>query len=498
MLLNNLIYPVRHTNENSKLPFSDYILVYGAFVLLVVSVYYMSPFISKITVILICILFFITKKDYVWIALFFLIVTRPGNIFAGSGAFNDVQRLPLFTLTRGFSFSTDDIFLLATLAKSFTIRKKYRLLLIKPIQLLFFFVVILLVVSALFFNAKITTLVDFLRILFFYSLLYSFPRLICDSNNLRKFFYLLFPSIIFIFYTSIYFFVTGKYFVYLFSINTLRNVNLETGTNTERMGIYGGGHILILLCFIFALVYSIRNLGIRKYYLIVIATLAFVSIFLTATRVWFIVYSFIFSYFAFKVGRGVILTGVLFFFVFYSLLGISRQTSSGLINTWERIASVFTIGQKNSLATESIDYKIKSDFTRIWQGIKESPVLGWGFSNRYITEGSADIGNWNLIFQVGFLGFFFFIYFWLSYLGLILKTNSWIKEKLYRKELGIIMVGFIGLLIAQFTTHQIFGFNIHPYDHYFLSVYIISTEFFVRESRNAYTEFLNLRKFINA
>ena len=57
--------------------------------------------IGTLYVLAIILLFLKSKKDYFWIALFFILATKPANFFAAIGSLESVNRLPVITIASG-------------------------------------------------------------------------------------------------------------------------------------------------------------------------------------------------------------------------------------------------------------------------------------------------------------------------------------------------------------------------------------------------------------
>lgn len=428
-------------------------------------------------------LFWFSKKNYFWFAYFFIIICSPGSFFSEGGLADAPYRLPLFSFGSGFSFSTHDVFMILAFVKAIFKGNKYHYFLTKPLLLILFYIFFLLFVSIIFLSTSGSTLSDLLRLTSFYSLFISFPYLVHKKSEIHKFIYLTFPIVFFIFFTSVYFFVSGEHFLYLFNPESLRELKLGTGGG-GRYGIYGGGHMLLLFTFIFSLILILEPGKKQKIYLFIIAAMSYLSIFLTATRIWFVVYTLILLVFL-KISKKRFVfwafAGSIFFV--FTILQLSPRIYVGAEKSWQRISTIFTLGQEDSDATRSIEVKVETDMPRILEGIKQNPVTGWGYSDRYMMYGSNDVGNWNLIFQIGFLGFLLFIYLWKSYLSLVNRARKMMnKSDPNRKIYNLLTATFIGLLIAHFTTHQVFGLTMQNYHNYFLALYIFYSEFFVRQA----------------
>ena len=67
------------------------------------------------------------------------------------------------------------------------------------------------------------------------------------------------------------------------------------------------------------------------------------------------------------------------------------------------------LGQKESFSTKSIEMRTTVRLPQQLLFIRENPVTGWGFTDRFA---DPDTGNFGLLVQVGFIGFALFVFFW--------------------------------------------------------------------------------------
>lgn len=457
------------------------------FAITVFVVYFLPTIIGKIYIIAIVLVFWNSKKNYFWFAFFYVIINSPGNFFVG-GDVDALYRLPLFTLTTGISLSTSDIFMLTALFKAIFQGKKFRYYLSGPFSLILGYSILLLLLSWLVYNTSILDILtsNLIRNFFFFSYLFSFPALVKKRDDAYKFIYLLFPFVFLIFFTSVFYFITGTYFVYLVDPNSVREMTLSISEGIfPRMTLHG--IYLLLPAFIFSLLltFNPQNSIKNNYYLYFIAVFSYISaVFMSAARIWFVVFSLITVVYFIKATK-------LKLFFSYALISIilllglsaSQNLSEGLYHSWQRISSVFTIGQEESIATQSINSKVNDDLINMLKAIKQNPLIGWGFSNTFQKYGSSDVGNFNLILQVGLVGFMLFVYLWLKYLRMLSTAKKNLTGKNYlKKTFAILTISFISLLIAHFSTHQIFGLTMQNYTNYFLALFFIYSEFFVSQA----------------
>jgi hypothetical protein len=168
--------------------------------------------------------------------------------------------------------------------------------------------------------------------------------------------------------------------------------------------------------------------------------------------------------------------GVLFLFLLVPILQVStgKEVLSG---AWERISTVFTITEESSASTKSIQNRIQNDLPRHFSLIKKSPLTGWAFTEK---QGNGDVGNFALLVDVGFLGFFIFLWFWISYVRILRNQITRLKTKEAKKALKMLIVLFLTMFLGHFSTVMIFGI----YNRIiFVGLLVFITEFIISETK---------------
>ena len=117
--------------------------------------------------------------------------------------------------------------------------------------------------------------------------------------------------------------------------------------------------------------------------------------------------------------------------------------------------------------------------------MKQNWVFGWGFSNPYVIYNDAHVGNFNMLLQVGIVGFVFFAYFWFCYFSMLyVSANTMHVRRIDKNALTILASVFAAMLVAHFSTYQFFGFTGSEGGIYFISIFVALSEFAARRARN--------------
>lgn len=456
------------------------------FILTIFVVYNVPYSLSKLFFLGLLILFWFSKKNYVWFALFFVLSQNPGYFFSGFHA-TALYRIPLYTFMPGMSFSALDLFVILAFIKAMLKGRRTKLKLERPLILILSYMVFSLFI-AIVHGTGIETLASILRGPFYYSLIFSFLYLITKRKEAYYFIFLITSFMFFILFTQLYFLITRVEFI---------NIFYPGYRGLVLMGIIGGGQevrpimggvLLVFFSFIFSL-FLLENKENRlsKKYIYLIIVLASFSVIISATRIWFVVFSFIFFGYILLSKKNIsnLMKIFLSLFILIIILLFSGIVSSDFLEkgVFSRISKLALIAQGDFHADSSFERRYFVRLPRLLKGLKKHLVLGCGFSDIYLQYRDYHVGFFNTILQFGILGFAFFFYFFVSYFNLIkttvkkLNTNNPLKTSL--KTLAVF---FGGILLAHFTTWFFFEMSTDIRVPFFIAIFISLTELFVREA----------------
>lgn len=462
--------------------FKDLIAIIILFPLSFYVVYFMPQSVSMVFFILPLFLFLISKKDYFWFAFFFIIAQGPGYIFADFSGLSQ-YRLPLYTFLPGMSFTPLDFFVIVALLKAISKGKRTKLKLTKPLLLIFSYMIFSFLIISFFFGTNADILARNVQWIFYYSVIISFSYLVTKKDEIFHFILLIFPFVFFILFTQIYYVKTGTEFIDLVNPG-FRGIALNSLTRELRPLM--GGVLIMFFSFIFSFsLLENKNYKLSKIYLYLIIILSFFSIFVSATRLWFVIFSFILiGYILISRKRGKFAIAV----VFIGLIFVAILVNSGLISrsflldsAWGRLSQIFSIPKRGISSIDTGYSRFVIALPILLKPIKENPLIGYGFS--YISEQyyDNDFGFFNTILMFGILGFFLFIYFFIRYFLMITSSLKRLNNSNpFRTSLKLMAIAWGGMLIGYFSTWDFFTFYFEKV--FFVSILIAITEFFVRQA----------------
>jgi len=439
------------------------------FTISVLVVYYTSKIFIQGYFLVLLLFFWRSSKNYFWFALFFIFINEPAGFFSGGSA-SIYHRMPLYSVGQGLSFTFYDFFVIIALLKALHKKKGIKLLFSKPLIILSLYGLVLLLISFVF-GINFDTIVALSRSIMFYTLFISIPYLIYKEEDVEKFVHLVFPFVFLIFFGQLYEFVNQQNLIVFFDPSRILEIAKWEGEVRAVMD----GVMIIFFSYIFALFYlSKRNYTGKKNYLYLIIIISFLSVIISSTRSWigmFAVLLIIYFLFIEKAKPKLIVTTSLFiilsFFVYSKIPVLKRAIDTG----FNRFSTIEYLIEGDITAGSTLDrYSVR--LPRVMEGFKQNPVIGWGFSKTYLKYADGHVGNFNLLLQVGIIGFFFFVYFWYF----VYKKTFFIHKKLsninpYKKSLLVLPLGLTGMLILHFSSYQFFGFGFNYAGISFLALY---------------------------
>lgn len=457
-------------------PLKEALYLYGLFFLLIL-VYYILPlpfrYIASVTML---VLFIFSKKDYWWLALFFILYSGPWGLFSEDTR-DAVVGIPLFSIGSGFSFSFIQIFFIISFFKALYINPRFLSFFRSPFQLIFVYFAFLLVI-ALFYGANTGVIFDDLKVAVFWGLVFVLPALVRKPSEVYKFLFLILPVVFLVFIDAVYFLFTGGDYIYylIYSASPLRDFELMSGLDPEvnlRFAPYGWHAVLLGYISSLALAQTDRK---HTVFLFTTAIAAFAVVLISATRSWFIIFGLIALLTMWRSRRiktVAVLSGILLilFFVLFSESSISREIFGGSL---KRILSVFEVNREGYFLPESIESKFSVRLPPQLELIRQNPITGWGFTEK---RGDVDVGFFGQWVEIGLAGLAIFFYLWYEYIKLVrAAVNDWRLPQQYRNLMFVILAGFVGLLISHFTTNQIFGITSYTV---FIPIYFWVTDIFL-------------------
>lgn len=456
-------------------------IFFAYFVLTALIVYFIpNVWLIRLAFLPFLIIAYQTKKDYFWLAWFFIINDEPGGLFGGvSGSGDTMQRIPMYPLSlSGVSITFQELFYLTILVKallanrnsSFAFKNQFKL---------FWSLSLILIIYTFSQRIGLDVIARIVRLLLPWSMVFSVSQLMNTENAYYRFCKLVFPIAILALITQIMVYLTGHDFLDfvggqkndLIGFSNISEDDFSmTRTSTSGMTVF--------FITITSLYYIVKNKNeFSVFYLILLLFITTLLTFLSGTRGWILAYGsiFILSTIAFpknvllkRIGTTFILGGILFYALVFAFPVIGLQAKSAL----SRFETVGLIVQGDVTAGGTLG-RIDIRAPLVWAQAKESIILGYGFSDTYFGYSDIHVGPVNIILNCGFLGAIIlnFIFFWLIYsIWQISKTRLFFSEQ--RLSVKIFAIGLVAIYIVHSSSGQLWGYQTMN-GGYFLYVFIL-------------------------
>jgi len=476
--ITSIVKNIPYTEEGVLPKPIEYVRLWVLFLATILVIYLLPQVFNYVFFLILFVLFARSNRDYLWLAYIILLNYPPFGFFT-EGSREAAYRLPLFSFGAGLSFSAQMIFLFIGLVKAFLRKNKVESYFVNHYRLLLLYLALLAAIALIAYKPSIGVFVDGVKNAFNLAFIFIIYKLIVTREDKYKFLFILLPAVFLILLDACYFLITGGDYIYnLFNPANPRRVlplGIEATGEINIRFVLMGFHLSYLI-FIFSLSYSF--LSKNKSYFLLAALSAFIAIMAAALRSWFVIYSFALFFFLIY-GLGKMKHNVTLVILFLLLILPIIQTTTGsatFSGAFQRISTVFTLGEESSAATQQISAKITRRLPQQLEYIQENPVTGWAFTEK---QGDIDVGNIALIVEVGFVGFFIFLWFWFTYINILRKHIDSFGSKDAKRALKMLIVLFLGMLLSHFTTNAVFMI----YMGVFMGTLVFITEFIIEEAK---------------
>jgi hypothetical protein len=428
----------------------------------------------KIIFLLLLFVVFRSKNDAFWLSWFFVVINAPGRLFS-IGYSSTIYRLPLYRLGPGVAIGFDELFLLIYLLKFLLKKDKNNNIFNK-----YWIIILIYGFITLFYSFGIGlssgNVVTAIRMIIPWFWVLILPEFISDSDKLAEAFKLLAPFVFINFLIQIYTQITGQY------LNDILSGEIWygfLGSAEEELVRISDGCAVNLFCMIMSLFYLCsEDKRFNRIYLNLLVVIYLIFILMTATRGWIVASLILLSSVFFMRGFNFIkqfTSTLLILILFIFLLRIIYpsfilQASLAL----ERFKTLKFLISGDPTAGGTLA-RISERSPRVMSVFRESPVIGWGLSDRYFRSWDGHVGNQTMLMQGGIIGYaIWIICYFLTLLNIyFLNRNSIVRSHI--KNGGIVfLMAMIAIFVIHSSSSQILGFNGNVLFFRYLLAFIIA------------------------
>jgi len=376
-----------------------------------VLVYYVPAPFNKILFLGVLPLAWRTKRDYLWLAFFFIVGDMPGGLFSG-GLVGDPYRLPIYNLMPDISFTIREIYLLLILVKVLfkpdrkqNFQKNY---FTKELTLLGYYLILLLVIST-FMGMTFDGYKSFYKICLNLTLFISVPLIFYNRDYFVKFLNILFPFAIIAILFQVYSLTFGQQLIAVLKPGV--GVLSGSGSAEEWQRPIEMAHVL-LVCFTGSLFFLNKgNRFFKLRYLIIINLVSFLAIFLTGTRTWFLALILVYLYFFLTRLQQISSVFIRYIFIISAIvigIGFVPVIRDQIFNAWDRLSTLENFAEGDITAGGTVSrFDVRGP--RVMEGFRASTIIsGAGFSKLYYEYQDGHVGYQNMLLNAGIAGIILF------------------------------------------------------------------------------------------
>ena len=413
----------------------------------------------KVIFLLLLLAIFRSKNDVFWLSWFFVVINAPGRLFS-IGYSSTIYRLPLYRLGPGAAISFEELFLIIYFVKFLLNKDKNQNIFKRYWTFILIYGFITLFYS---FGIGLSSgnVVTAIRMIIPWLWVLILPEFISDSDKLAEAFKLLAPFVFINFFIQIYTQITGQY------LNDILSGEIWygfLGSAEEELVRISDGCAVNLFCMIMSLFYLCsEDKRFNKTYLNLIIVTSFIIIFISATRGWIVASLILLSSIFFMRGFNFIKqfsSTVLILILFVFLLRIiypSFILQSSLALERFKTLKFLIAGDPTAGGTLA---RISIRGPAVMAVFRESPIIGWGLSDRYLQYWDIHVGNQTMLMQGGIIGYAIWIICYALNLLIIylLSRNSIVKTKIGNGGI-VFFLAMIAIFAIHSSSSQILGFN---------------------------------------
>lgn len=414
------------------------------------------------------------KDDLFWLVWLLMISDAPGRLFTGLYQ-SSLYGIPVYGILPGITLSFFDLFLLMLLVKNSRRGRKTEFLFGREVWLLiglgvFYFALSLAI------GISAANMVRAFRFVFYWMWPLAAARIITRPGDMERLFRLLFPVVLIGFLMIIHTYVTGNYLHNILSgIGRFRSIDASEESlgrvlfSSSIMSI----SLVLSICLLFRKITSVSpNLIITG------AFLSAFSIFLSGTRGWILFLVLVLVSFFFMRGFG-FLKQIVRVVVMVSLLIVLIGSAFPLVFSqsslaFDRMLTLQELAEGDLTAGGTLS-RVTDRGPKVMRMWRESPVIGWAFSNTFMQYMDLHVGNQTNLLNLGLLGFIL-----LSIVFISVLAKTWNRGRINNfmgvgdNSHWVLVLALIGFFVVHSTSTILWSFALASVSKYLIWAFMFS------------------------
>jgi len=434
-------------------------ILFSLLLLLSIFTIYIVPVFKTGFLLLSLILFYKSKKDYVWWVYFFVIIQAPGMLFTN-------KDISLISLTSTVHVSYMYFFIITAFIKYYIIKQQRKKYIFREVVIICYYMIFLLFISFIY-GMSPASYLHIIYVIISMLLFVILPSIIKDKDGMYEILNIMYYAMIVLFLWQIFDIINSKPMHSLFK--ELIYFKEFNGIMINRF-FYSPGISFITFCTSLYFLLDKNQTIYKKYFLNLIVFISFSSIFLTATRGLILQYSFVLLTYLLITKKSNIIK-LLFIVLFTSIILIEKLpvVSNQIGAIFDRLGTLTSL-VSGDLTADGTLQRLTVRGPKVWNKYLESPTFGFGYSTVGLEYNDDHVGNQTLLLQGGFVGAIIWIIVLSTVINNILKRNN-IKRKTNPSYFIISIV--LSIMMIHSTSSAVFTFYFEPHTVFILGFLMI-------------------------
>lgn len=185
---------------------------------------------------------------------------------------------------------------------------------------------------------------------------------------------------------------------------------------------------------------------------------------MTGTRGYILAFSVVIIYYILFIEKQMmrsLISVIISVMLIISIVSFIPKLNNLLRSNVDRVSTLKSLAEGDLTAGRTLS-RLSVRLPRLLKGIKQNPILGWGFSNTFDHYRDGHVGWANQILQMGIVGLLLFIMFWFSFWNYNANLSKRLSLKNpFKKSVAALNIGLLCLLVIHSTSRTMFNISMN-------------------------------------
>lgn len=399
-------------------------------------------------------IFYRSKKDFLWLAVFFSVIMSIGSFYADTKYFFElgpvkISLLPLFSI--------------AAVLKYVKNRIRMENLFKKPFKIYFIYLVFLIIYGFLVKGNSghgiegTNYYAHTLMFLLAFPLFITIPKILNRYDDILRFTNLL--------TIAVFINIFGQFITIIMNKTFLELVGIGETFIDDRFGQYivraaSGAHINFIVLIVGLYFFLKKEKYFKNHYLVLVVCISFISVIFSVTRGWIIAFGIVLISTVFITGNIKYIRTLFIIMVINALAYIAFPVIKAQTDKVIRRMETIELILEGDLTGGGTVSRLTTRHEKVMRLFYDSPIIGSGFSQEAMDNMDQHVGNQNILMSGGVIGYSIILYFWIYFIHSVLNTRNQIirHNKTEAKAIMVFIPALLGLLTIHSSSTFLFAY----------------------------------------